>query len=140
MIVHVLGWVFEKSSLQGIPWVSAWVGAHRWSRVVAYWLFPPVFWASVVLAMPAFVVGLVSLGEWLVHDLAPGFLPALLLLLVIALMFLGLAGMFLAPLLFVLQSLVLLFKFLLSMRSSTSWNDRIDPDCFLKVPYSQIAA
>ena len=140
MIVHVLGWGFEKSSLQGIPWVSAWVGAHRWSRVVAYWLFPPVFWASVVLAMPAFVVGLVSLGEWLVHDLAPGFLPALLLLLVIALMFLGLAGMFLAPLLFVLQSLVLLFKFLLSMRSSTSWNDRIDPDCFLKVPYSQIAA
>lgn len=139
MIVHVLGWVFEKSSLQGIPWVSAWVGAHRWSRVVAYWLFPPVFWASVVLAMPAFVVGLVSLGEWLVHDLAPGFLPALLLLLVIALMFLVLVGMFLAPLLFVLQSLVLLFKFLLSMRSSTSWSDRIDPDCFLKVPYSQIA-
>lgn len=140
MIVHVLGWVFEKTSLQGIPWVSAWVGAHRWSRVVAYWLFPPAFWASVVLAMPAFVVGLVSLGEWLVYDLAPGLLPALLLLLVIALMFLVLAGMFLAPLLFVLQSLVLLFKFLLSMRSSTSWSDRIDPDCFLKVPYSQIAA
>lgn len=139
MIVHVLGWVFEKSSLQGIPWVSAWVGAHRWSRVVAYWLFPPAFWASVVFAMPAFVVGLVSLGEWLVYDLAPGLLPALLLLLVIALMFLVLVGMFLAPLLFVLQSLVLLFKFLLSMRSSTSWSDRIDPDCFLKVPYSQIA-
>ena len=125
--------------MQGIPWVSAWVGAHRWSRVVAYWLFPPAFWASVVLAMPAFVVGLVSLGEWLVYDLAPGLLPALLLLLVIALMFLVLVGMFLAPLLFVLQSLVLLFKFLLSMRSSTSWSDRIDPDCFLKVPYSQIA-
>ena len=79
MIVRVLGWVFEKSSLQGIPWVSAWVGAHKWSRVVAYWLFPPVFWASVVFAMPAFVVGLVSLGEWLVYDLAPGFLPALLI-------------------------------------------------------------
>lgn len=139
MIVRVSGWVFEKMSLQGIPWVSAWVGAHRWSRVVAYWLFPPAFWASVVLAMPAFVVGLVSLGEWLVYDLAPGLLPALLLLLVIALMFLVLVGMFLAPLLFVLQSLVLLFKFLLSMRSSTSWSDRIDPDCFLKVPYSQIA-
>ena len=139
MIVRVSGWVFEKTSLQGIPWVSAWVGAHRWSRVVAYWLFPPAFWASVVLAMPAFVVGLVSLGEWLVYDLAPGLLPALLLLLVIVLMFLVLVGMFLAPLLFVLQSLVLLFKFLLSMRSSTSWSDRIDPDCFLKVPYSQIA-
>jgi len=43
MIVRVSGWVFEKTSLQGIPWVSAWVGAHRWSRVVAYWLFPPAF-------------------------------------------------------------------------------------------------
>lgn len=140
MIVRVLSWVFKKSSLQGIPWVSAWVGAHRWSRIVAYWLFPPAFWASVAFVMPAFLVGLVSLGEWLVYDLVPGFLPALLLLLVIALMFLVLVGMFLAPLLFVLQSLVLLFKFLLSMRSSTSWSDRIDPDCFLKVPYSQIAA
>jgi len=82
--------------------------------------------------MPAFVVGLVSLGEWLVYDLAPGLLPALLLLLVIALMFLVLVGMFLAPLLFVLQSLVLLFKFLLSMRSSTSWSDRNRSRLFLE--------
>jgi len=120
--------------LRGIPRISAWIGSHRWTRIIAWWVFPLILWGL-------FIIGSFSVVSWLAHlefeltqsHVEPASLP---LILIIAVAHAFMATIIITP--FILP--IIFFEHLETKgKPAESWVDYLDPDRFLKVPYSRTA-
>lgn len=68
MFLKIIAYLTNLSHLRGIPGVSAWVGSHRWARLLAWWVFPSIFWTVIIAGLREAVLLLSNLGLHLEHD------------------------------------------------------------------------
>ena len=68
MFLKIMDQLINWSQLRGIPRVSAWVGSHRWTRIIAWWVFPCIFLAMTIICLQQASLALTYLGVQLAHD------------------------------------------------------------------------
>lgn len=115
--------------------MSAWVGSHRWARLLAWWVFPFVSWGLLVLSLSLLAMGLLRFGLHPNNSTDP-FLEIILIY----------ADFIIFPALFfsITWGLpTIMYSFLLEPQKELppagSWVDYLDPDYVLKVPYAHTA-
>lgn len=124
--------------LRGIPRVSARVGSHRWSRIIAWWVFPWIFWAMTIICIRQVSLALGYLGLQLADDPSNSmWLWLIFPLFIITFIALLLIKFFLPA--------VIALNLLFTPRSQTereaasSWVVHLDPDYFLATSYAHTA-
>ena len=137
MLDKVLELFLNVLQLRGIPRVSAWIGSRRWARIIAWWLFPFIFWGLSI-------IGSLSVSQWLEHlvlkliQTQSHVEPALLLIITVVSVIFFAITLIIIP--FGLPIIGLVFKHSETKeKPAESWVDYLDPDRFLKVPYSRTA-
>lgn len=68
MLLKIMAQLVYWSRLGYIPGVSTWVGSHRWARLLAWWVFPSIFWTVIIAGLREAVLLLSNLGLHLKHD------------------------------------------------------------------------
>lgn len=142
MLDKVLELFFNVLQLRGIPRVSAWIGSHRWARIIAWWVFQPILWGLSI-------IGSFSVFSWVAHleleltikqsHVEPALLP-LLLILAVAYVISCMTTFLIIPFCLPIIGYTFLFKHPETKgKPAESWVDYLDPDRFLKVPYSRTA-
>lgn len=125
------------SNLRGIPYISAWVGSHRWLRILAWWVFPCVFWGLLILGIQKASPGLAYLLQVALDSSAN---PVWILSLTginIIVQSAFLIIIFFMPVAFAFPHLSEPSRPKEERPEAGSWVDYLDPDFFLKTPYSQ---
>ena len=139
MLLKIMTQLVYWARLGNIPEVSAWVGSHRWARILAWWVFPSIFWTVIIAGLREAVLLLSNLGLHLTHDLS----NSMWLLLLLPVFLCTLIALFLS---IALGAPTTLYSSLFEPSrphnecpAAGSWLDYLDPDYALKVPYAHTA-
>lgn len=68
MLLKIMAQLVYWSHLGNIPGVSTWVNSHRWARILAWSVFPSIFWTVIIAGLREVVLLLSNLGLHLEHD------------------------------------------------------------------------
>ena len=139
MLLKIMTQLVYWSRLGYIPGVSAWVGSHRWARLLAWWVFPYMLWGMITVCLQQATLALSNLGLYLTHDLS----NSMWLLLLLPVFLCTLIALFLS---IALGAPTTLYSSLFEPSrphnerpAAGSWLDYLDPDYALKVPYAHTA-
>lgn len=68
MLLKIMAQLVYWSRLGNIPEVSTWVSSNRWARILAWSVFPFIFWAMIIAGLREAAMLLSNLGLHLEHD------------------------------------------------------------------------
>lgn len=138
MFLNIIAYLTYLPHLRGIPGVSAWVGSHRWSRIIAWWVCPWIFWAMTIICLRQVSLALGYLGLQLADDPSNSmWLWLIFPLFIITFIALLLIKFFLPAV--IAYTLVVTPRSQTECPAASSWVDHLDPDYFLEIPYAHTA-
>lgn len=64
MLLKIMTQLVYWSRLGNIPGVSTWVNSHRWARILAWSVFPSIFWTVIIAGLRVSVTGDKKVTPW----------------------------------------------------------------------------